>query len=222
MGVAARMNAANGFPRILATRLSTLRAAVDVQHLYRTGLHRGDRGSRYTLANGTHINEADAALIYAAALTAWLKARSAAVLTNNPITGELTGPYSRRIKAATMWGTDCYLACHLNAGGGSYAALEYLVGSTASGQLADRVRTQLIPFSEIRSTHAVPLAPGQRGEVCLRGFPRSGAALILEPFFGDNPDQQDLFAATKLHQLGETIGEGIAQWWERRAVVRVA
>lgn len=221
MGWESRKNVASGLPRLLATRLSALRAVVDVQHLYRTGLHAHDRGTVYALANGTHIAEADAAIIYAAALTAWLKARGASVLTNDPVTGALTGPYSRRNLLACQWGADCYLACHLNAGGGSYAALEYMAG-TSGDALASSIGRQIVnDFPLIGRSRSLALNHGQRGAVCIEGVLGHRAAVILEPFFGDTPAVQGMFAPTKLHQLGETIGEGIAQWWERRAIVRV-
>jgi len=220
MGWAARQNISNGLPRILATRLSTLRAAVDVQHLYRTGKHAADRGTRFELPNGTHIFEADAATIYAAALTAWLRSRGASVLTNDPTKRELVGPYeARQFQAAPF---NCYLACHLNADGGSYASIEYMAG-TAADKLALSIGREIVrDFPTIGRARSVPLTPRDRGSVCIRFIPTPNAAVIIEPFFGDNPAMHELFAAPQLHQLGETIGEGIAQWWERRAVVRVA
>jgi hypothetical protein len=222
VGWAERQNVSNGLPRILATRLSVLRAAIDVQHAHRQGRHAADRGSIYTLPNGTHIAEADAATIYAAAMVSWLRARGAAVLTNNPATGALCGPYSSRNHEANLWGASCYVACHVNAGGGSYAATEYMAG-TSGDALGLSIRIQLgHDFPEIKSNRGVPLAQGQRGAVCIEAIGPNTAAIVLEPFFGDTPWQQGLFAAPKLHQLGETTGEGIAQWWERRAGIRVA
>ncbi len=185
------------------------------------GRHAQDRGTIYALANGTHIAEADAATLYAAGLVAWLKARGASVLTNDLLSGALIGPYSRRNLIACQWGADCYLACHLNAGGGSYAAIEYMAG-TPSGVLASSIGSHIInDFPLIGRSRSVDLIRGQRGAVCIEGVVGNRAAVILEPFFGDTVAVQEMFQPQKLHQLGETIGEGIAQWWERRAIVRV-
>jgi len=207
MGYAERESAA------LRSRLSGLWVAVDVQHLYRDGKHAGDMGSVFELAGGAKLPEAQAVLVYAQAAVSWLAARGASVLTNNPVAGTLTGPYGRRHNAAAAWGAHAYLACHLNAGGGSYALAEYMVptggqalGVAILGILADR-------FQEIRGTKINPLMPGQRGAVCIAGLPASVTAIVLEPFFGDNALQQPLLSHDRLVSLGEAVGEGVAAWW---------
>jgi hypothetical protein len=227
MGYASRLNPNSGgraLPPILATRLSQLRVVVDVQHLYRTPL---DRGALYTLPNGTHMHETDATLRYAAALTAWFRARGAAVLTNNdtfvPGIGwfRLVGPYSRRHLDALSWRAHAYIACHLNAGGGNYAAMEYLTPSSAG--LALSMVMQLrgdFPVTIPRGV-ARALVPGDRGGVCVEGMGHL-PTVICEPFFGDNVLQQGLFNPPELQAVGESIGEGIARWWEARGAITVA
>ncbi len=223
MGYGSRQNAASGFPKILATRLSQLRVAVDVQHLYRTGRHAKDHGSIYTLKDGTHIAEADAATLYAGALTAWLRRRGALVLTNDPSRGILSGPYSTRNSEADVWGAQAYIACHLNAGGGTYAVFEYMGGTIGSTLAMWASRQVQHDFSVLISLgRSMAIDPAHRGAVCIEPVSRTMSAVISEPFFGDNPAQQELFALAKLTLLGESIGEGIAQWWERRAVASVA
>ena len=40
------------------------------------------------------------------------------------------------------------------------------------------------------------------------------AALVVEPFFGDNPRHQaQLTTAAGLASVGEMIGQGVASWW---------
>lgn len=196
-----------------AVSLAGLRIAVDVQHLYRDGQHAGDRGSIYTLQNGNHVAEADAALSYAHALRDYLAARSAKVLTNQPDMGVLVGPYSKRNQAAAAFGVHAYLACHVNAGGGSYARCEYLAATPGQG-LGEAIGLQITAaFPSIHTAHAVPLAPGERGNVCVEACDHTRPAIILEPFFGDNPSQQGLFAPDQLVRLGQAIGAGVGAWW---------
>lgn len=200
-------------PRLLRTRLEGLRVAVDVQHLYKSS-NPLDRGAVFDLPGGFHLAEAQAVTVYAQALCAWLTARGAAVLTNQPAVPRLVGSYYRRIKEAEKWDANAYLACHLNAGKGSYAALEYAVGS-AGVALASRVGSHLVDeFPEILSYKVVSLSPEARGYACISGFPSDRAAVLVEPFFGDNPRQQGLLSTPKLVAVGESIGEGVARWWE--------
>ena len=200
-------------PRLLRVRLEGLRVAVDVQHLYKSS-NPLDRGAVFELPGGFHLAEAQAVTVYAQALCAWLAARGTAVLTNDPAAKVMVGSYYRRQKEAEKWEADAYLACHLNAGGGSYAALEYAVGS-AGIALSTRIGARLgDDFQEITSYKLVSLSPQARGFSCIDGFPRDRAAVLLEPFFGDNPRQQELLSTPRLVAVGESIGEGVARWWE--------
>ena len=215
MGYGARGNGPAPLPRLLRTRLDGLRVAVDVQHLYKTASS-GDRGAEFVLAGfpGLHLSEATAVTVYAQALVAWLTARGAAVLTNSPAAQTLVGGYYGRQKEAERWQADAYLACHLNAGNGSYAMVEYATGSGGL-PLATRIGAHLTDtFPEILSYKAVSLAPVARGFVCIGGFPTARAAVLVAPFFGDNARQQALLTTPKLVAIGEAIGEGVARWWE--------
>jgi N-acetylmuramoyl-L-alanine amidase len=203
-----------GISRILQGRLNGLRVAVDVQHVYKLDVPE-DRGARFVLANGTHLWEAQAATVYAQALAAWLAARGAVVLTNDPRKGDLTGSYPRRNRQAGAFGAHAYLACHLNAGGGKYAALEYPAGYSGA-ILARTIGAQLVnDFKEVIPVHKeVPLTAGQRGWVCVGGVPTAVAAVLLEPFFGDYRPAQMLLDPQRLSMVGESIATGLAAWWE--------
>lgn len=213
MGYAQRQNDADGRPRVLEGRMAGARVVVDVQHLYRTGAHLGDRGSVFALKNGTHVAEASLATTYAAALVAGLRERSAAVLTNLPTRGILVGPYSRRNYEANAFDAHVYLACHVNAGGGTYGRGEYMAGTGA--QLASqRIGIAVTAtFPEIRSWQCTPLSPGQRGTVCVEGVDAKRVAIILEPFFGDCPAHEPMMGAGALQGLGAAIAAGLAEWW---------
>lgn len=204
--------------RVLANRLQGYSVAVDVQHLYRTGRHARDRGSVFTLPDGSRVAEGELSTRYAQGLVQWLKLRGARVLANDPRHGFLVGPYSQRHESVVAWGADAYLACHVNAGGGAYGAVEYVSDSGVSAVLANTVAHQLEEAALLDKVKTVPLAPGDRGFVCVG---RLGAVpgVILEPFFGDYPGHRDFFPAPALTRLGETIGEGVARFLERRRAV---
>lgn len=195
--------------------LNGLRVVVDVQHLYRTS-HPNDRGSVFTLGNGTHISEGEAALVYADGLADWLTDRGAEVLTNQPGRGILTGYYSTRNRAAAAFAAHVYLACHLNAGGGRYALAEFMsttIGEALALELGPPLTTR---FPQIRSAQTRGLRSDDRGAVCIERVAGSIAAVLCEPFFGDNPEHQGLLATPQLRAVGEAIGFGVSNWWAKR------
>jgi len=192
--------------------LDGLRIAVDVQHLYRANKP-NDRGAVFTLPDHTRTNEADAALIYAAALTSWLRERGASALTNDVARQILVGPYSWRHRAVSEWRAHAYLACHLNAGRGSYSLMEHM-SLTRGAELAALIGPRLmLAFPGITASKVRALSDKDRGAVCIRGVPGSIAAVLCEPFFGDWPGHQSLLSAPKLVALGRVIGEAVAEWW---------
>jgi hypothetical protein len=81
------------------------------------------------------------------------------------------------------------------------------LGSRIGSRLADE-------FPEILSYKLISLSPQARGFACIGAFPMDRAAVLVEPFFGDNPHQQGLLATPRLVAVGESIGEGVARWWE--------
>ncbi len=198
---------------MLESRLAGLTVAVDVQHLYRPS-HPGDQGSVYTDAAGFHVTEAHLATVYALGLAQWFQFRGARVLTNSPARAVLVGDYWTRNAQAAAYGASVYLACHVNAGGGRYGAVEYMK-DTPGGALALAIGATLpraVP--EILGCKAIALARGDRGAVCIEGFlPRCGAAVILEPFFGDTPAHRPLWASPQLAVIAAAIGDGVARWW---------
>jgi N-acetylmuramoyl-L-alanine amidase len=197
--------------------LEGLRVAVDVQHLFKPPPHSADRGTYYRLAaTGAHVYEADCALLYAHALAHMLRGRGAQVMENDPAHAVLTGSYARRNAAATAWHADAYLACHLNAGGGGYALTESL--SLSPGlELGRAIGFRLARnFASITQAKIVQLHSQDRGAVCVRGCAARCAAVIVEPLFGDNPAHQGYLIAPELVRLGETIAQGVADWWFHR------
>src|SRR6266481_4300012 len=176
------MNGGSGY-------LTGLKVALDVQHLYRPN-HPRDQGSVYQLASGATITEAHCTLLYAAAIHGFLIAWGATVLSNDPVAKTLVGTYSQRNDAANLWGANLYLACHLHAGHGSYAAIE-MMSARRDDRVACWIGNELVAAApEILEYRTVSLAHLERGAVCIERC--DCPALILEPFFGDNPRQQGL------------------------------
>lgn len=201
-------------PRILRSRLEGLRVAVDVQHLFKPS-RPNDRGACFELANGLRVWESQAATAYAHGIISWLQSRGAAVLSNDPTKRELVGSYAQRNRYANTWGADAYLACHVNAGGGNYALVEYAAGREGSS-LARAIGAQLVnAYKDLIPTHREqPLTEVQRGYVCIGGTSIRCAAVLLEPFFGDQRTHQGFLDPVRLVEVGTTIAEAVALWWE--------
>lgn len=199
--------------------LSGLRVAVDVQHLFRVGDHAHDRGAEFVTDTGGVVTEGDCALHYAQVLVGVLRQAGATVWTNEPGSHLLVGSYALRQRAAALLDADVYLACHVNAGGGSYATAEYMAGRVGS-DLARAITDELAAsVPGIRSRKVVPLSPGQRGAVCIEGF-RRGPAVLVEPFFGDHPGHRQLLTLPGLVLVGEAVARGLITWWCRYPSLR--
>lgn len=186
--------------------MAPLKVALDVQHLYRGGIHARDRGTRFVGPRGLVVWEADLALGYASGLALALEAAGASVLRNDVGARSLVGPYWRRHAQAKAWGANLYLAAHVNAGGGSYALTEYLAG-TGSFYLATSIGAALDrTFGEVLGAHARVMVPGQRGYGCL---PAGARGVLLEPFFGDKRTHQALFDPGRLAEVGRVIARAV-------------
>lgn len=196
---------------MMSPRLAGLRVAVDVQHAYRSGVHALDRGSVYRLADGTKRLESDLAAEYARALCAAMAAGGATVWTSDPTMDLLVGPYSRRQKQATALGANLYLACHVNAGHGSYPVVEMMEG-TPGRTMATVIVRELGELPGLINRRVQRLSRLDRGAVCVRGF-TAGPSLLLEPFFGDNPTHEWLMDHVGLQAVGQAIARGVAMAW---------
>lgn len=198
---------------MLESRLAGLTVAVDVQHLYRPSKP-NDQGALFTGPDGGKTSEAQLSTVYAGALCEWFRARGATVITNDRTAGVLVGEYWTRNHQAAALGASVYLACHVNAGGGRYAMVEHMRGSPggALGLAIVAMLSSLVP--ELTGNKVKPLARGERGAVCIQGFPGDlGGAVLLEPFFGDYPAHRPLWSALRLAGIAGAIGEGVARWW---------
>lgn len=193
-------------------QLQGLKVALDVQHLWKPPPHQNDHGSVYGLPGGLHRAEADSALIYAATCARWLRSHGAETLENQPAAGIFVGTYPQRNRAALAWGAHCYLACHLNAGGGRYALFESMGLNPGQPLATDLGLSLLALVPETSSWKYAALHGGDRGAICIEACGVT-PALIVEPFFGDTLSCQDLLSAPNLVRVGEALAQGVSQWW---------
>jgi N-acetylmuramoyl-L-alanine amidase len=203
--------------RVMGDSLAGLKVAIDVQHIGRPWPHAGDRGTRFLMvATQATLWESDCALQYAQAAGRWLRERGAQVRDNHPA---VLATYSTRNRTAAAWGCDAYLACHVNAGNGNYPLTEHMSGAYGQGQyLGAAIGNALhLAFPVLLNPRSAPLLVGQRGAVCIESVPLQVAAVIVEPFFGDNPSHQSLMTAPQLQAVGEAIAQGVAEWWHGSA-----
>lgn len=193
--------------------------AIDVQHSGRAFPHQGDRGARFTLPDRTHTWEAELARKYADGMLAWLLAVGQLARTNEPASGFLVGPYSRRARQAQEWGATLYLACHVNAGGGRYplvgfvrrgdqdilpASIAARIGTDVLGRL--RSEFSCLRGGELRRYGYLTLGGGTIRPATELGIP----ALLIEPFFGDELGaQRQLILGDQLANLGGVIAGAV-------------
>lgn len=187
--------------------MTRLRVALDVQHLYRSGIHAGDRGARFVTSAGRTVWEADYSLAYAQAAGLELVGLGHDVLLNADGTAwgsRFRGPYSVRQQIARAWRADVYIACHVNAGGGSYGRVSWPADSPMRGRcrVVAAVLQQAVAAWGTRRVETLPIGTGERGHVCVAAVPIVPlGAVLLEPFFGDDPIPHALGTMPALGQL---------------------
>ncbi len=113
--------------------------------------------------------------------------------------------------------TSLYLSCHLNAGNGRYSLVEYHHDARdQTKRLAEYIATE---FHQILNTEYPDMsyAPGGvrgierfgRGSICLRNTRMS--ALLIEPFFLDNPEHLKLHYK-KLASIASAVYNGVEEF----------
>jgi len=218
-------------PTKLEPTLQGLRVALDVQHLFRDPPHEKDRGAVFRVpvegyAKGMTIRETDVTTAYVDAAAAMIAARGGRAFTNDVARGVMVGPYSRRHRAAASWAVHAYVACHVNAGGGSYALALFNRhaprGRAFAQALARAMRDVAVmqPGAPIIDHVARAVGPGDRGWSCIGGFgvterPETPAAAIFEPCFGDNPRHHGLILSPGPSQvIALGLVRGLEAWWK--------
>ncbi len=171
------------------------RIAIDVQHLGKPNKP-VDRGASYG-----GYQEADLVLRYATLAFQELTAKGYEVFL---IT---SGTYAERHEWINRHGIDLYLACHLNAGGGSYSLVEYYYD--AGQRTRELAHIMADNFKAILGTSAAKvweIAKDGRGAACLKNTKPS--ALLLEPLFIDNEGHLRI-AAKKPELIAKAIVQSV-------------
>jgi N-acetylmuramoyl-L-alanine amidase len=102
-----------------------------------------------------------------------------------------SGTYKERHDWVNKHGIELYLACHLNAGGGSYSLVEhYYDAGPRTRKLAKMMSRSFCSHLGTAKGRVFEIERGERGSVCLSGTRPS--ALLLEPLFLDDPAHEQI------------------------------
>lgn len=137
-----------------------------------------------------------------------------------------SGWYPDRHKQANAIATQnagkrvAYVACHINAGGGSYSAVLHDERSRGGAGLASAVSNALLLASLSGVTkHLVHGSSAtnvwKRGFTTIAGIysgPSNIAGICFEPFFLDNPKHQWLATVEGGQAVGKALAIGLANW----------
>lgn len=208
---------------------------LDIQHAGRPDKP-GDMGASFDL-DGDGVRgeegerEVDLVRMYVAA------ARAHAEAAGHAITVLETGTYGQRHATAIRIAraapsTRCvYLACHTNAGGGSYGLLRPDYRSVSGSRLAERLSGALRQIFELTKVRLDPLYPNAataqkhgrdvsdagkvgwwtRGWGCIDGIysgPSNLCGVLVEPFFIDTLAHRVLTTSGGCTRIGRALAEG--------------
>ena len=182
----------------------------DRQHKGRTGKYANDLGSTYGTLVETNLTEA-----YIAAAKA--RAEAAGVACEVLTTGEYsTRQATARTRAETVQGRVLYIACHINAGKGTYALVEYDDRSGNGKKAATAMAAAMdAGLSQVTSGRAEGLSSGDRGFVCLSGIysgPANLSGILVEPGFIDSSKHASMWTAAGLVTVGNVIADAAVAW----------
>lgn len=133
----------------------------------------------------------------------------------------MTGEYSERhVQAINLakghGGRTLYLACHVNAGGGRYALVEYDIRSGKGKAFASLLAREFPRhLNEASLGKTVALSTGERGHICIAGIysgPADMCGVIVEPGFIDSVTHAPLWAPDGLQRIGKAIAHACDIW----------
>ena len=126
---------------------------------------------------------------------------------------------------------DAYIACHINAGGGTYGLCLYDQRSRQGRALAERVASSMslawVPRTISSARHAAAMPEDDRGvrhwtanalELIKHVYPGRACGLVYEPGFLDNPDHQLLWTPDGLREVGHVLARGVLAWAQGRGL----
>ena len=117
-----------------------------------------------------------------------------------------------------------YIACHLNAGGGSYASSFYDARSSGGKALAEHVTAAMSEASFPGVSKVIHRAAESTGTWrhaynTIKGIyagPANLSGLCFEPLFMDHTEHQKLLTEKGLQEIGRALARGCLAWsWAR-------
>lgn len=107
-----------------------------------------------------------------------------------------------------------YVALHVNAGGGTYALVEYDARSAGGAKVARALAASLDGLAEVTAGKVEAMDSGTRGFVCLAGIyagPSNLCGVLVEPGFIDSDAHASLWTAEGLARVAGALGVGLTQ-----------
>jgi len=119
--------------------------------------------------------------------------------------------------AKAVTGRCVYVACHVNAGGGSYGLVCYDSRSSAGEYLSDAVSSELGKLVGTSRSEAASPALWGNAYNTIEGIyegPSNLSGICFEPGFIDSADHRHLWYADGLVRVGEALAAGILTYLE--------
>lgn len=135
----------------------------------------------------------------------------------------VTGTYDQRhavaIRLAAEHTEALYIQCHVNAGGGEYALVEYDRRSSAGRRAASSIARALGELAGVTVGQIRPLDSDDRGWTCIDDIwaAPTMCGVLIEPGFIDSPEHAHLWTADGLRLVGAAIADGIEAYAEQLA-----
>jgi hypothetical protein len=191
---------------------------LDRQHAGKPG--KDDRGASVEL-DGRTVYEVDLTRAYIEAATAALMAEGHAVYVLED--GWYSARHARACEIARENPDEriAYVACHINAGGGSYGLVLHDARSRGGHALAEAVADALGTDNAALDRTLVRAADHEgswaRAMTTIKGIysgPGNLSGICYEPFFIDSERNQALMTADGLRAVGNALAVGCMQWGE--------
>jgi N-acetylmuramoyl-L-alanine amidase len=108
-------------------------------------------------------------------------------------------------------GPHLYVQLHCNAGGGSYALVEYDQRSSRGAEAAGIIAERLGMLDGVTEGQVRSLSAGERGHTCISGiWPIRGcAAVLVEPGFLDQSTHRHLWQPAGISAIAERLAQGV-------------
>jgi hypothetical protein len=181
--------------------------------------NKSDKGARTEL-DGRTVHEVDLTHDYIEAASALLLAEGHAVYVLDH--GWYSARHARACEIARENPDEriAYVACHINAGSGSYGLVLHDARSRGGHALAEAVADALGPAAAPHIDRALVRAADREGSwsramTTIQGIwsgPANIAGICFEPFFIDSERNRDLLSPAGLTLVGQALAAGCMQW----------